>query len=74
MRSGTSPLCTLDGVLINTSYQALDAQGEPIEGLYVVGNDAGGYFAGSYPNQAAGLAAGRGATAGMLCGRIVASK
>ena len=74
MRSGTSPLCPLDGVLINTSYQALDAQGEPIEGLYVVGNDAGGYFAGSYPNQAAGLAAGRGATAGMLCGRIVASK
>lgn len=74
MRAGTSPLCTLDGVQVNTDYQVLDESGAPIEGLYAVGNDAGGYFAGSYPNQAAGFAAGRGATAGMLCARVVAGK
>lgn len=65
-------LCTLDGIKINTEFQALDENTQPIEGLYVIGNDSGNYYNGSYPNLAAGLNAGRCVTFGMLCGRRVA--
>jgi len=36
-------LSTLDGIIIDTEMRALNEAGEPIEGLYVVGNDSGGY-------------------------------
>lgn len=65
-------LATLDGIKINTKFQALDADNKPIEGLYVIGNDSGNYYNGSYPNLAAGLNAGRCVTFGMLCGRQLA--
>ena len=66
-------LCTLDGIKINTKFQALTADGTPIEGLYVIGNDSGNYYCGTYPNLAAGANAGRCVTFGMLCGRQVAN-
>lgn len=66
-------LCTLDGIRINTNFQALDADANPIEGLYVIGNDSGDYYNGTYPNLAAGLNAGRCVTFGMLCGKHVAN-
>lgn len=66
-------LATLDGIKINTKFQALDADNAPIEGLYVIGNDSGNYYNGTYPNLAAGLNAGRCVTFGMLCGRQVAN-
>ena len=65
-------LATLDGIKINTKLQALDTDNKPIEGLYVIGNDSGNYYNGSYPNLAAGLNAGRCVTFGMLCGRQLA--
>ena len=37
-------LCTLDGIQINTDMNAIDTEGNPIPGLYVVGNDSGRYF------------------------------
>ena len=37
-------LCTMDGININTQGQALSADGSVIEGLYVTGNDSGGYL------------------------------
>ena len=66
-------LATLDGIKINTKFQALDENNAPIEGLYVIGNDSGNYYNGTYPNLAAGLNAGRCVTFGMLCGRQVAN-
>lgn len=66
-------LCSIDGIRINTDMQALDADKNPIEGLYVVGNDSGGFFAHTYPNLFTGLAAGRTITFGRRTGRIVAS-
>ena len=69
---GGMVLCTLDGIKINTKFQALDADNNPIEGLYVIGNDSGNYYHGTYPNLFAGLNAGRCTTFGMLCGRQVA--
>ena len=67
-------LCTLDGIVINADYQPLDASGAPIEGLYVVGNDAGCSYAHTYPNFGAGTNAGRCSTGGMLGGKALAAK
>ncbi len=66
-------LCTMDGIKINENMNALDADGNPIEGLYVCGNDSGSFFAYTYPDQMAGLAAGRSATFGRRAGRIAAT-
>ena len=43
---------------------AIDTEGHPIPGLYVIGQDSGGYFANTYPNLIAGMCAGRAATWG----------
>lgn len=36
--------CTVGGVKVNISMQALDTNGEPIPGLYVIGEMSGGYL------------------------------
>ena len=66
-------LCTLDGIQINTHKYAIDTEGHPIPGLYVIGQDSGGYFANTYPNLIAGMCAGRAATWGWLVGRELAA-
>lgn len=52
-------LHTFNGIRVNTNLEAIDAAGDPIEGLYVVGNDMGGFFANSYPQYYGGLAHGK---------------
>lgn len=66
-------LCTLDGLRINTNLQVLDTELNPIEGLYAVGNDSGGFFCNNYPEFLIGIAVGRTDTFGYLAGQIVAS-
>lgn len=63
----------MDGIPIDTNINALDKEGNPIEGLYVGGNDSGSFFAHSYPDLVPGLAAGRSATLGRRAGRIAAT-
>jgi hypothetical protein len=67
-------LCTLDGIRIDTNMAALDADGNPIEGLYVVGNDSGSYYSNVYPNLSTGNAAGRTTTFGRRVGKLLAAK
>lgn len=74
VKIGGLALCTLDGIKINTDFQALNEKNEPIEGLYVIGNDSGSYYAHTYPNLGAGSNAGRCATFGRMCGKALASK
>ena len=52
-------LCSIVGVNVNTNLQAIRPDGSPIEGLYVVGNDMGGFFRHSYPHMFAGTAHGK---------------
>lgn len=67
-------LCTLDGIQIDTHMNAIDTEGIRIPGLYVIGQDSGGYFANTYPNLIAGMCAGRAATrGGWLVGRELAA-
>lgn len=65
-------LCTMDGIQIDTTMNAIDTDGNPIPGLYVVGNDSGGYFANTYPNLSTGMACGRTVTFGRLVGKYLA--
>ncbi len=67
-------LCTLDGIQINENLNAIDPEGNPIEGLYVIGNDSGSYFANTYPNLSTGMACGRTVTFGRHVGKYLAGK
>lgn len=61
---GGHVLCTLDGLKIDEHGRVLDAEAEPIGGLYAVGNCSGSLYAGSYPELLIGNANGRTVTFG----------
>ena len=66
-------ICTMDGIQIDDNIHALDANYQPIPGLYVIGDMSGNYFSHSYPNLMSGAAAGRSATFGRLAGQNAAA-
>ena len=72
VRTGSWFLATIDGMSINTDMHAVDEAGKQIEGLFMVGNDSGGFFSVSYPNLMTGLAAGRTMTFGRRAGMLAA--
>lgn len=63
------------GVMTNENGQALNADGEVIDGLYCVGNLGGPFYGGAdYPFHQTGLSLGRCYTFGMLAGKHAAGK
>lgn len=63
------------GVMTNENGQALNKDGEVIDGLYCVGNLGGPFYGGNdYPFHQTGLSLGRCYTFGMLAGKHAASK
>lgn len=62
---------TAHGVATDPNARALDATGQPIPGLYVVGNDMQSVMGGNYP--APGITLGPGMTFGWLAGRALAA-
>nr|WP_320133421.1 FAD-dependent oxidoreductase [uncultured Holophaga sp.] len=63
----------VSGMLVNEQCQALNAEGKPIKGLYIVGNLGGGFYGGvDYPLTVFGLSLGRCYTFGYVTGRHVA--
>ncbi|MCD7883226.1 MAG: FAD-binding protein [Lachnospiraceae bacterium] len=68
-----SAVCS--GVMINENGQALNADGEVIDGLYCVGNLGGPFYGGNdYPFHQTGLSIGRCYAFGMIAGKHAASK
>ena len=59
-------LCTTGGVRVDDRYNCVDEEGNPIPGLYMAGNDVGGFFAGNYPQYFGGLCMGRAVTGAFL--------
>ena len=51
-----------DDILYNTKAQVKDKNGDAIEGLYVCGDNAGGFFYNNYPCVMPGIAMGRNMT------------
>ncbi|WOT03765.1 FAD-binding protein [Shewanella youngdeokensis] len=67
-----STLCS--GMLVDKNHQALNADGNKIGGLFIVGNLGGGFYGGvDYPLTVFGLSLGRCYTFGYLAGKHVAS-
>jgi hypothetical protein len=62
------------GLHTNTNLNVLDANDQPLEGLYVIGSAAGDFFAADYPTICAGIGHGRCVTFSYLAGFIVAGK
>lgn len=61
------------GMLVDENHRALNADGKPIKGLWVVGNLGGGFYGGvDYPLTVYGLSLGRCYTFGYMVGRQVA--
>lgn len=56
---GGTLLTTIDGIRINKDCQAIDTEGNPIEGLFAAGDCSGSVFSGCYPDQLHGFACGR---------------
>ncbi|HAQ42262.1 MAG TPA: hypothetical protein DCM73_16510 [Clostridiales bacterium] len=68
-----SNLGTLGGVRVSENLEALNEELKPISGLYVVGNDAGGFYGNitTYPPYE-GLATGFAVNSGKIGGRAAA--
>lgn len=73
VRTGSWFLATIDGCPVNTDMHPVNEAGEQIDGLYMAGNDSGGFFSVSYPNLFTGLAAGRTMTFGRRAGMLAAT-
>ena len=70
-RVRVSAICS--GMLVNENHQALNAEGQPIKGLYLIGNLGGGFYGGvDYPLTVFGMSLGRCYTFGYMAGRYVA--
>lgn len=70
-RVRVSAICS--GMLVNENHQALNAEGQPIKGLYLIGNLGGGFYGGvDYPLTVFGMSLGRCYTFGYMAGRHVA--
>ncbi|MFR3273718.1 MAG: FAD-binding protein, partial [Slackia sp.] len=74
VRTSGYMLCTLDGITINENFQAVNDEGETIEGLYVTGVDSGSYYAHTYPNMSTGNCCGRSVTFARMIGKALAAK
>jgi hypothetical protein len=67
-------LSTMDGIRIDTQMRPLDTAGEPFEGVHVLGDSSGSYFAHTYPNLFTGYANGRTLTFARRVARILAGE
>ncbi|MDO4547755.1 MAG: FAD-binding protein [Clostridia bacterium] len=59
IRNASLALNTMDGIRIDTHSRPIDANGVAFDGVYVIGDCSGSYFAYSYPNLCTGYAHGR---------------
>lgn len=75
VRRRAGVLCTLNGIITNGDYQALDADRNVIDGLYVVGNCQGNFFGGlEHQMIIPGMSLGRAMTTGRVAGLLASGK
>ena len=67
-------LSTQDGIKIDTQMRPLDTNGDPFEGLHVIGDSSGSYFAHTYPCLFTGYANGRTMVYARRVSRILAGE
>lgn len=62
-------LATINGVVTDVNGQPINEAGDPIEGLYVCGNDQGGFYPHNYPSNFTGINVGRSYTFGRIAAK-----
>lgn len=67
-------LSTMDGIRIDTQMRPTDDMNVPFEGLHVIGDSSGSYFAHTYPNLFTGYANGRTTVYARRVARILAGE
>ena len=67
-------LSTMDGIKIDTEMRPLDDNCEPFQGLHVIGDSSGSYFAHTYPSLFTGYANGRTTVFARRVARILADE
>lgn len=72
-KAGPCLLAVVGGLKVNTDLAVIDAEGNPIEGLYAIGNTSGGTYAVDYPINVCANSNGRCLTWGWLVGKTVAA-
>lgn len=72
LKVGPALLTVTGGLEVNTDFNCLDSDGDPVEGLYALGNCMGDITAVDYPINVAGNAHGRCITYGYLLGKALA--
>ncbi len=65
-------MCTLAGLVIDEKQRVLDANDDPIPGLYATGNSSGGRFALQYSTPIGGCSIGIATTLGKIVGEYIA--
>lgn len=73
-RNTSFALSTMDGIRINTHSRPIDLNGVAFDGLYVIGDCSGSYFAYTYPNLCTGYAHGRTLTFARRVAREIAGE
>lgn len=71
---GPAMLAVVGGLIVDTRLRVLDADQNPIPGLYAVGNVAGGLYGVDYPTIISGNSHGRAVTWGYLAGKYAAEE
>jgi hypothetical protein len=61
----------MDGIHIDTQMRPMDKDNVPFEGIHVIGDTSGSYFANTYPNLFTGYANGRTTTFARRVARIL---
>ncbi|MFN8629007.1 MAG: FAD-dependent oxidoreductase [Chloroflexota bacterium] len=74
LRNGSCNLVTVSGLAVNEELNVVDANDQPIAGLYAVGNASGGFFSGNYPRHISGLSIGRCLAFGYVAGQNAAKE
>jgi len=72
IKSVATTLGTLGGVKVNENLQAVNKSEDPVSGLYVVGNDAGGMYGDSYDLIMAGSTIAFAVNSGRIAGEHAA--
>jgi fumarate reductase flavoprotein subunit len=72
-KAGPCMLVCVGGLKVNTDLAVIDEEGNPIPGLYAIGNASGDLYAVDYPINMPGNSNGRCLTWGWLVGKTVAA-
>lgn len=74
LRFGPAVLVVIGGLKVNADMEVLDENGDPVPGLYAVGNAAAGRYGVDYPMVIPGTSHGTALTLGFVTGDILAGK